>query len=529
MRKQKGIKNMEHKSMGSKNMGSESMESKSTEILSYCMKSHKEGRNFIRSSQAEDRLAFLSEGSLEQGKEYYLFTYTCACSYELGLVYAAAHVQLPLCESIEFNAYIVDTETENFLYHMGTKRVKSGSELSADFTCKTDVLQGKREDQVIILMIASWDSARDFRPEWAARLGYLTEEPFDKPVVVHPQKQENYITYGDADWAAGDAAKAEAGLAGGLIQNGRETGEEGTINIALYREPDKTSDLDYLCKFGKDPQGNPNLTVPSEGSVSLKAGNYFEVTDVTARCYLIYKQGNGGYRLASAPALQDPNQNISVKVINNVVVWDDKNKWDNSFLYGGGWTEYVFDYLLDILITCRDRGGVSHVYRRQVTSLPLESEYDTTISPISIMWGCVAENTAIRMEDGSEKKIQDVKIGDRIRTRDGSAEVINIWKGEESNIIRLQTGGKNLYLTGNHPVLSREGWKRAENMAAADAAALADGGYAQVDAVEKEYRPVTVYNLSCEGGRADSMIAEGVIVGNMEAQNNPGIFQEGNQ
>ena len=76
---------------------------------------------------------------------------------------------------------------------------------------------------------------------------------------------------------------------------------------------------------------------------------------------------------------------------------------------------------------------------------------------------CFIAGTKIRMADGSEKNIEDVEVGDKVRGRDG---IINTVRGLERPVIGNRFTfviNKKVEFTGDHPFLSKEGsWKVAD-------------------------------------------------------------------
>ncbi len=113
---------------------------------------------------------------------------------------------------------------------------------------------------------------------------------------------------------------------------------------------------------------------------------------------------------------------------------------------------------------------------------------------------CVEENQPITMADGSTKAIKDVREGDSVRSvaPDGSLVASTVKKAWQSHpkaaTLSLVMQSSKLTCTGDHPILTKKGWVRADELKAGEEIAVADaaqqsherpvasgkdGGYAQ--------------------------------------------------
>jgi len=76
---------------------------------------------------------------------------------------------------------------------------------------------------------------------------------------------------------------------------------------------------------------------------------------------------------------------------------------------------------------------------------------------------CFTADTLVALEDGSEKPIHEIRVGDRLIGRDGKINTVLeldhalLWKGKPQHLVSIN-GGK-AFMTDNHPVLTTEGWK----------------------------------------------------------------------
>lgn len=89
--------------------------------------------------------------------------------------------------------------------------------------------------------------------------------------------------------------------------------------------------------------------------------------------------------------------------------------------------------------------------------------------------GCNPAGTLVRMEDGSHKAIEDVKVLDRVATAEGRAGYVltTFARFTSEGLIRLMLAGhRHLRLTANHPVLTARGYVPAGRLRIGDEVAL---------------------------------------------------------
>lgn len=91
---------------------------------------------------------------------------------------------------------------------------------------------------------------------------------------------------------------------------------------------------------------------------------------------------------------------------------------------------------------------------------------------------CLLGDSKILMSNFTEKDISDIKIGDEILAFDEfpeekgrfrklkTAKVTHLFENESEDIYKLKSmaGGRDLFITGNHPVLTDNGWKNVNNI-----------------------------------------------------------------
>ena len=131
---------------------------------------------------------------------------------------------------------------------------------------------------------------------------------------------------------------------------------------------------------------------------------------------------------------------------------------------------------------------------------------------------CVAEDTRIRMGDGSEIPVNEIHPGHKIDGADGqSATVVDVISGREEQMVVIQAQGRNqIRVTAEHPLMTEKGWKTAGELTVEERILMGDGTYIPVQEYWLKAGGVMVYNLVLEG--ADAFVANGYVVGDFKQQ-----------
>jgi hypothetical protein len=150
----------------------------------------------------------------------------------------------------------------------------------------------------------------------------------------------------------------------------------------------------------------------------------------------------------------------------------------------------------------------------------LKSSGVCEIERISLWWGCVAKDTQILMVDGSSKRAEDIRSGDRVVSGNGTSEVTDVVTGMEAELITLTTqNGHSVRVTGSHPIGTTRGFVQASELTAADHI-LTINGESPIKFLYTESYHDMVYNflLTAEG----PMVCGGIIAGDFMMQNETG-------
>jgi|GEM_PF-4974035 len=164
----------------------------------------------------------------------------------------------------------------------------------------------------------------------------------------------------------------------------------------------------------------------------------------------------------------------------------------------------------------------------QVTSLPgvIGNISVAKIDPLSFVWGCLGADSLVRMEDGSEKRIDALTVGEKVQI-DECGQVLTIVDlvtgREEKPCLRITTAnGRSLLVTDGHPVCRPDGFCLAKELTAGDLI-LTESGIETVCSIKEEKYDGIVYNLKLGdiGGQrlaGSAHYANGILVGDGNMQ-----------
>lgn len=139
--------------------------------------------------------------------------------------------------------------------------------------------------------------------------------------------------------------------------------------------------------------------------------------------------------------------------------------------------------------------------------------------------GCFHPSTRILMADGSTKSAEEIRVGDTLHGKTAVAPltVKKVVEGPETlALIALKFSGRELIVTSKHPLLSSNGYVRADKLKAGDKVLNADGIPVQLESVNP-YGPfpgqrVINFVVSDETEGSQTLIAEGLLSGDLAVQ-----------
>lgn len=135
---------------------------------------------------------------------------------------------------------------------------------------------------------------------------------------------------------------------------------------------------------------------------------------------------------------------------------------------------------------------------------------------------CFTPSTRIFMADDSQKCIKEVRIGDKIASINGEIKEVgcDVQEEAEEYFVLKTKGGHKLELSGDHPVLTVNGWEQARTLRKGDKVACQDGAltehyYEEVESLELKEEHSEMYNLICDDC---AIIANGIVCGDFHVQ-----------
>ena len=145
------------------------------------------------------------------------------------------------------------------------------------------------------------------------------------------------------------------------------------------------------------------------------------------------------------------------------------------------------------------------------------------IPPSHLWWDCHAREVEIRMADGSCKRAEHIRVGDKLIAYGNKIVTVdNVYTGHEKELICVQTDrGNCIRVSQGHPLLREDGTGiDAAQLQRGDRILSVSGACTTVAFVSRERYENTVYNFSFSGQtEANYIIAGDLYSGDFFAQN----------
>lgn len=289
------------------------------------------------------------------------------------------------------------------------------------------------------------------------------------------------------------------------------------IFVVYGRMPGSREKVDYDYPSQGYPQ---HLYLDVKGSAKLDEHHEFDkVLPQDLRLLLDCSYG-------CAPYMGKVDQRINAS--NDGFEWELNNDWQTSVPTPSGKYQGVA-FRLSMSFYCK---GETYPYDLFIAS-DLDDELSrypnyVKIPFLTILWGCLARGSNIRMADGSTKLIENIQIGDSVMNPygGGTAAVTNTWHGPEKILRRIETQrGYSAEASSSHPLMTEKGSVEAGKIVEGDRLLTEEGDY---DIVTSQY-PIhyedEVFNLELECPACDekwkehTMICNGLVVGDNYLQN----------
>lgn len=300
--------------------------------------------------------------------------------------------------------------------------------------------------------------------------------------------------------------------------------QDGNVTKILY-DRYGTADYQYLGVVSEDRK-SAKVMIPFSGKITVD--KKFEILGIFTsaekpKMAIIFQNG---YPLVNEISDIDFQKNFTIQNDGTELVWDFNPDWHQTMDLEPFSAQTIVDFSCVFTLSVRKR-DIPDPERLLHPIISVNSVHDIEkreggaleIEPIQILWGCLDKGTQIRMEDGSRKTIENIRIGEKVTAYGKNGQtVIDIISGRETSMVHLETeNGCILSLTVSHPVLTDRGLVRADKLNAADIIYTEDG-MSQVHFLYQEEKNTSVYNLVLE--QPSLMFCNGIISGDFMTQNN---------
>ncbi len=303
--------------------------------------------------------------------------------------------------------------------------------------------------------------------------------------------------------------------------------KDGKLTKVLYdREHMLSEKIDYHYTNVMQKDGTAKLMMPFKGKVTVVDG--FVIKDIhkavekSKLCMLLENKDGVEYSneksFAEQFAFEDGRRTIS---------WEINDDWNTELDLSHFNVSTILDLSCEFTLEVVDPNspGFVHLPKIMINSVADPQPYvvgsgSFEIERIMIQWGCVAETTMLLMAAGTQKKICEIKIGDKVRAGTESSSVVNIYKGKEDELAHLETqNGCILCMTNSHPVKTTRGFVKASELTAADTIVTV-AGESKVKYLYMEQYGREVYNIELEP--KGEIVCNGIIAGDFSMQNEMG-------
>lgn len=342
---------------------------------------------------------------------------------------------------------------------------------------------------------------------------YWTETGKDGKVVMqsHEVRRDSGLIYDESEQIVKD-----------ITVQFPNTLKPRDYTIVLYSRNAEThvEDPDKVYSTIKPTDNKLPFYIPFIGSVSVGTGKILGVNKENS----IIKLEHPEHKTAVTFNKDKSNNWSDIKwtYLNNntCLEWKFPENWRNNLDLKDLSINSVFDFYAYLVVNVDLTGtGIPIPVPITIGSRVEHGYTSCKIKQVFLQWGCLGEQTLIAMADGSQREIREIKVGDMVYTGKGNAEVINIYSGEEKEIICIKTeSGKQLLLTDSHPIMTEKGWVRAGDLNAAMKVLTSEGVAEKMEGLYAVPYGKKVYNLKLSGNDSQ-LIAEGLVVGDFMCQN----------
>ncbi|MCX6109545.1 MAG: hypothetical protein NTZ90_08085 [Proteobacteria bacterium] len=139
--------------------------------------------------------------------------------------------------------------------------------------------------------------------------------------------------------------------------------------------------------------------------------------------------------------------------------------------------------------------------------------------------GCFAFHTKLRMADGSDREINQLKMGDLVFNpmNKRAMKIKRTTIGpEKDDLVVFAAAAKQVRVTTKHPMLTKHGVATAISLRAGDEIMNEQGAWQRIDSVSREKATLSVINVELDTSSSDpadhALLADGLITGDLYLQ-----------
>ncbi|WP_017346989.1 Hint domain-containing protein [Pantoea sp. A4] len=267
------------------------------------------------------------------------------------------------------------------------------------------------------------------------------------------------------------------------------------------------------------------VRVPIKGSIT-----YFDNIDMQGGkpvnafndIYLVRERAGGS---PTASVISNPIFNTA-----GTTCAGNKISWDLDWLpfkqvdFSSG--ERVY-YIFKVSLSVGGRDIVTFITNAPASVVPEQPFLNTQkIPPMQIVYGCLGGDSLIQLEDGSEKPLREMRIGEWVRSHDQrSLRVEDVPVGKEPQALQITLQKQQIIATSGHPFCTPQGILLARELEPGQKLLTAQGE-GEVVAITPLDHEIDVFNLhlSCDdpigaGLEGNSTFyANGILVGDSQMQ-----------
>lgn len=283
-------------------------------------------------------------------------------------------------------------------------------------------------------------------------------------------------------------------------------GEHKRIRINYYTYGTKDG---YDYAYPGIGGGEDQMYLPSGGTIRIKDKELRE-----ARMKLMVSNGDKR-ALHELKRTKYPGE-PEIRVEDERIMYRFAEKWKGVRLtdcLGTGYSEMI-NYLLRITaLTKYNRKIIMLVTNIKDICTQIGVDSIGEIPVIEAQLDCFGQGTMIRMADGSQKAVEELKAGEMVQTRDGgSASVKEVKVQDERQLLGLYLdNGETVFLTDGHAVNTANGIYPVYRLREGQDVITEHGTGKICQILPKCERRYTVYSLSLEGDE-EWLYAGGMMV-----------------